>query len=102
MGYANARIEYAELRNVGQQTDLGRYPIHFHLCLDKIETAEQPYIRGNSIHNSFARCVTIHGSHGVLVRIQFSNFKFADISIKKPFISCFKLCLLGNLFVILL
>jgi len=66
-GYANAHIENVELRKVGQQTDNGRYPVHFHLCLDKIESAAQPYIKGNAIHDSFARCTTIHGTHGVLV-----------------------------------
>ena len=53
---------------MGQQTDDGRYPIHFHMCFDKKETAAQPYVKGCSIHDTFARCVTIHGSHGIKVR----------------------------------
>ncbi|XP_053373997.1 cell migration-inducing and hyaluronan-binding protein-like [Mercenaria mercenaria] len=65
--YANVHIENAEFYNVGQQTDLGRYPIHFHMTLDKVPDATVSYIRGNSIHNSFARCITIHGSHGIEV-----------------------------------
>ena len=43
----------------------GRYPIHFHMCLNTSDS--KPYIRDNSIHNTFARCVTIHGTHHVKV-----------------------------------
>ncbi|XP_053373073.1 cell migration-inducing and hyaluronan-binding protein-like [Mercenaria mercenaria] len=69
--YANVHIEYAELVNVGQQTDTGRYPIHFHMTFDKTAEATVPYLRGNSIHDTFARCITIHGSHGVQVMDNF-------------------------------
>lgn len=65
--YSNVHIGYAELINVGQQTDNGRYPVHFHMTFDKKPGARVPYLRGNSIHNTFARCVTIHGTHGVQV-----------------------------------
>jgi hypothetical protein len=40
------RIEYIELKDVGQAFKLGRYPIHFH-C---IGTVHQSYVRGNAIH----------------------------------------------------
>ncbi|KAL4222901.1 Hemicentin-1 [Mactra antiquata] len=63
--YANVHLENFELFNAGQQTDSGRYPIHFHMCFDKAPAAAVPYIRGVSIHDTFARCITIHGSHGV-------------------------------------
>ena len=45
----------------------GRYPIHFHMCLNTSDSS--PYIRDNSIHYTFARCVTIHGTHHVKVSV---------------------------------
>ncbi|XP_053374771.1 cell migration-inducing and hyaluronan-binding protein-like [Mercenaria mercenaria] len=66
-GYKIVRIENIEIYNAGQHTDLGRYPFHFHLCLGKDPGAPVPYIRGCSIHDTYARCATIHGSHGVTV-----------------------------------
>ena len=53
------RIEYCEFRDVGQAFQLGRYPIHFHL----IGTVHNSYIRGNAIHHTYNRAVTIHGVH---------------------------------------
>ncbi|XP_053374772.1 cell migration-inducing and hyaluronan-binding protein-like [Mercenaria mercenaria] len=66
-GYQNVHIENIEIYNAGQHTDLGRYPFHFHLCLGRKPGESVPYIRGCSIHDAYARCVTIHGSHGVMV-----------------------------------
>ena len=68
----DVHIEGAELYNVGQQTDLGRYPIHFHMCLDTSHS--KPYIRDNSIHHTFARCVTIHGTHGIEVSVTMVSY----------------------------
>lgn len=53
------RIEYIELTDVGQAFQLGRYPLHFHL----IGTVHNSYIRGNSIHHTYNRAVTIHAVH---------------------------------------
>ncbi|XP_045197941.2 cell surface hyaluronidase-like [Mercenaria mercenaria] len=64
-GYASVHIEGVELRNVGQHTDLGRYPLHFHMCLDPPDSSNPPYIKEVSIHHSFARCITIHGTNEV-------------------------------------
>ncbi|TNV88229.1 hypothetical protein FGO68_gene13028 [Halteria grandinella] len=61
-----ARIEYAELYNVGQEFQLGRYPIHFHL----IGAVHASYIRGNAIHQSYNRACTIHGVH--FLRLQWN------------------------------
>ena len=71
-GYNAFHVENIEIYNAGQQTDLGRYPFHFHMCLDANQN--NPYIKGCSIHDTFSRCVTIHGSNGVLV-ILFIYFK---------------------------
>ncbi|XP_033732709.1 cell surface hyaluronidase-like isoform X2 [Pecten maximus] len=68
-GFKNVHIEGAEFYHLGKQTDLGHYPIHFHMCedVDGPEYPNPPYIRDNSIHHTFARCVTVHGTHGLTV-----------------------------------
>ena len=45
----------------------GRYPFHFHMCFDMRNATHPPYVRENSIHDVFSRCITVHGSHGVMV-----------------------------------
>ncbi|KAK3583750.1 hypothetical protein CHS0354_022782 [Potamilus streckersoni] len=67
-GFKNGRVEGAELYHMGQQTDIGSYPLHFHMCKDTRNYTNKPYLKENSIHHTFARCVTIHGTHGVLVK----------------------------------
>ena len=42
---------------------MGRYPIHFHM----IGRLTKSYVRGNSIHKSWNRALTIHGCHYLLV-----------------------------------
>jgi hypothetical protein len=69
-GFANAHIEGVEFYKMGQQI-LGNYPVHFHLCGDVDERGgySQPaYVKKNSIHRSLSRCVTIHGTNGLLVQ----------------------------------
>lgn len=54
---------------MGQQL-VGQYPIHFHLAgdLDELGGYDPPtYVRDLSIHHTFSRCVTVHGSNGLLV-----------------------------------
>ncbi|XP_037070312.1 cell surface hyaluronidase-like [Pollicipes pollicipes] len=63
VGFNSARIENAEFYHMGQQSVIGSYPIHFHMCLDTSQ--KDVYIRGNAIHNTFSRCLTIHGTHNV-------------------------------------
>ena len=53
------RIEYIEFTDVGQAFQLGRYPIHFHL----IGTVSNSYVRGNALHQTYNRAITIHGVH---------------------------------------
>lgn len=43
------RIEYIEVRNAGQSFKLGRYPIHFHM----IGNVMNSYITGCAIHHTF-------------------------------------------------
>ncbi|XP_033729839.1 protein DDB_G0287365-like [Pecten maximus] len=69
-GFKDFHIEGAELVHMGQSTSKGNYPIHWHMCEDVRDPAVYPsptYARGNSIHQTYARCVTVHGTHGAKV-----------------------------------
>lgn len=58
-------VNGVELYRMGQRAKMGRYPVHWHLMGDD---ARGQFIAGSSIHHSFNRCVTIHGSNGVFVQ----------------------------------
>lgn len=59
-----ALIDGVEFYHMGQRGELGRYPIHWHLLGD---LSRGQYIKNSSIHETFNRCITIHGSNGVQV-----------------------------------
>ena len=52
-------IEGVDLRNFGQQGNLGRYPIHFHFCNDVTGSI----VSKNTIRQSNQRCVVVHGTN---------------------------------------
>ncbi|WP_206742906.1 G8 domain-containing protein [Erythrobacter sp. SG61-1L] len=52
-----------ELNHMGQHLHLARYPIHWHL----IGEGEGQYIRNSAIHDTFSRCVTVHGTNNLKV-----------------------------------
>jgi cell migration-inducing and hyaluronan-binding protein len=52
-------VEGVELHRMGQNLTLARYPIHWHLVGD----AQGQYIRNAAIHDTFNRCVTVHGTN---------------------------------------
>jgi cell migration-inducing and hyaluronan-binding protein len=56
-------VEGVELNRMGQNLTLARYPIHWHLVGD----AKGQYIRNASIHDTYNRCVTVHGTNFVRV-----------------------------------
>ena len=56
-------VEGVELNRMGQNLTLARYPIHWHLVGD----AQGQYIRNSSIHDTYNRCVTVHGTNFVQV-----------------------------------
>ena len=58
-----ARISYTEFNEVGQAFRVGRYPIHFHIN----GNVTGSYVRGNAIHRSYNRAVTIHAVNNLLV-----------------------------------
>ncbi|XP_027625045.1 cell migration-inducing and hyaluronan-binding protein [Tupaia chinensis] len=70
LGFQAAHLEGVELKHMGQQL-VGQYPLHFHLAGDVDEKGgyDPPtYVRDMSIHHTFSRCVTVHGSNGLLVK----------------------------------
>jgi cell migration-inducing and hyaluronan-binding protein len=52
-------VEGVEFNRMGQNLTLARYPIHWHLIGD----AKGQYIRNAAIHDTFNRCVTVHGTN---------------------------------------
>ena len=52
---------------MGQATRIARYPLHWHLAGDV--SGSGSYLRNNSIHESYQRCVTLHGTWGALVEV---------------------------------
>ncbi len=52
-------VEGIELNRMGQNMHLARYPIHWHLIGD----AQGQYVRNSAIHDTYSRCVTVHGTN---------------------------------------
>ena len=59
MGTSKMFVEGVEFKRMGQNLTLARYPIHWHLIGD----AKGQYIRNASIHDTYNRCVTVHGTN---------------------------------------
>jgi hypothetical protein len=57
-------VEGVELQRMGQHMELARYPIHWHLVGDG---GAGQYIRNAAIHDTYNRCVTVHGTNDLLV-----------------------------------
>lgn len=69
-GFKAVHIQGVEFMHMGQQS-MGHYPVHFHMNGDVDEKGgytPPTYVKDLSIHHSFSRCLTIHGSNGLLVR----------------------------------
>jgi hypothetical protein len=56
-------IAYIEVTQCGQPAIIGRYCIHFHMNGDVSDS----YVIGNSVHDSYARVLTLHGVHYLTV-----------------------------------
>jgi cell surface hyaluronidase len=61
-GYAF--IQGAELFRMGQKSVIGRYPMHWHMCA---QFGAGQYFKDNTVHRSFNRALTIHGTESTLV-----------------------------------
>uniref|UniRef100_A0AAV2MRF6 G8 domain-containing protein n=1 Tax=Knipowitschia caucasica TaxID=637954 RepID=A0AAV2MRF6_KNICA len=69
--FSSVHLSDVELKNMGQQREKGRYPLHFHMCGDvdrKGGYREPAYVDGLAIHHSFSRCLSIHATNGLLVK----------------------------------
>ncbi len=56
-------VEGVELYRMGQNLTLARYPIHWHL----VGEGKGQYIRNAAIHDTYSRCVTVHGTNNLQV-----------------------------------
>jgi len=61
MAMAGSRmfVEGVEFNRMGQNMTLARYPIHWHLIGD----AQGQYIKNSALHDTYNRCVTVHGTN---------------------------------------
>src|SRR6188768_3623324 len=65
MAMAGSRmyVSGVELSRMGQHLHLARYPIHWHI----IGEGQGQYIANASIHDTYSRCVTVHGTNNLRV-----------------------------------
>jgi cell migration-inducing and hyaluronan-binding protein len=65
MAMAGSRMTVSgiELSRMGQHLELARYPIHWHINDD----VQGQYIKNSAIHDTYNRCVTVHGTHNLRV-----------------------------------
>jgi hypothetical protein len=56
-------VDSVELSRMGQHLTLARYPIHFHV----IGEGQGMYVRNAAIHDTFSRCVTVHGTNNLQI-----------------------------------
>jgi cell migration-inducing and hyaluronan-binding protein len=63
MAGSHMYVDSVELSRMGQHLTLARYPIHFHV----IGEGRGQYIRNAAIHDTFNRCVTVHGTNNLQV-----------------------------------
>ncbi|HEY6815348.1 MAG TPA: G8 domain-containing protein [Croceibacterium sp.] len=63
MSGSRVQVSGVELSRMGQHLTLARYPMHWHL----IGEGQGQYIRNSAIHDTYSRCVTVHGTNNVQV-----------------------------------
>jgi len=63
MAGSHMTVSGIELYRMGQHLELARYPIHWHINGD----VTGQYIRNSAIHDTYNRCVTIHGTDNLRV-----------------------------------
>ena len=66
MAMAGSRmyVSGVELNRMGQNMHLARYPIHWHIEGD----GKGQYIENSSIHDTYSRCVTVHGTNNLRIQ----------------------------------
>jgi cell migration-inducing and hyaluronan-binding protein len=60
---AFAQVEGCEFRKMGQKGIVGKYPFHWHMLGPTINQ----YFKSNSIHHTYNRALTVHGTSYTLV-----------------------------------
>lgn len=70
---AQAHVDGVEFFQMGQKAITGRYPFHWHLLQEK---GAGQYLKNSSIHTSYNRAITIHGTESTLVE---NNFAYDHI-----------------------
>ena len=60
---ATLRVSGVELLRMGQTNVIGRYPLHAHLL--GAEGGARSYVRDAAVHESYYRCMSIHGTHNL-------------------------------------
>jgi cell migration-inducing and hyaluronan-binding protein len=60
---SSMKVSGIELNRMGQHLTLARYPIHWHLGGE----GQGQYIRNSAIHDTYSRCVTVHGTNNLKV-----------------------------------
>src|SRR5687768_12965744 len=63
MPSSRMHVSGVELHRMGQNLTLARYPIHWHL----VGEGKGQYIRNAAIHDTYNRCVTVHGTNNLQV-----------------------------------
>jgi cell migration-inducing and hyaluronan-binding protein len=63
MGGSKMYVDSIELNRMGQHLTLARYPIHFHV----LGEGAGMYVRNAAIHDTYNRCVTVHGTNDLMV-----------------------------------
>jgi cell migration-inducing and hyaluronan-binding protein len=56
-------VSGVELSRMGQHLHLARYPIHWHI----LGEGQGQYIKNASIHDTYSRCVTVHGTNNLRI-----------------------------------
>ncbi|HWK42788.1 MAG TPA: G8 domain-containing protein [Croceibacterium sp.] len=73
MAMAGSRMQVSgvELSRMGQHMTLARYPIHWHV----LGEGQGQYIKNAAIHDTFNRCVTVHGTNNLRIEnnVTFNN-----------------------------
>ena len=71
MSGSKMMVSGVELNRMGQNMHLARYPIHWHLIGD----AQGQYIKNSSVHDTYSRCVTVHGTNylGIENNVTYNN-----------------------------
>src|SRR5215471_9828834 len=64
MAGSTMQVSGVEFFRMGQHENLARYPIHWHLVGD----TQGQYIENSAIHDTYSRCVTVHGTNDVRVQ----------------------------------